>query len=97
MAVGRETAEDGIGESLAQAAHDLVVILLRKRADVDREGLRQRHHDLGGQRTLVVLDLIEIAGRNTKTLGESALVQASGFAQLADLWADEDLLAHKDL
>ena len=97
LAVGRDAAEDGVGERLAQAADDLVVVLLGEGTDVDRERLGQSHHDLGGQRALIVLDLVQVARRDAEALGERALVQAAGFPQQPDLGTDEDLLAHLHL
>ena len=94
LPVGRQAAEDRVGHGLAQIADDFLGVLLRERRHVDREGLRQRQHDRRGQRTLVVLDLVEVARRNAEALGEGQLVELRGFTQMADLRAGKQLLAH---
>ena len=97
LPIWHQTAKDRIGERLPQVAQHLFGIVLGKRADIDRERLRQSEHHLRRQGALVVLDLVEIACRDPEALGELTLVEAAGITQMTDLRTGENFLTHKQL
>src|SRR5690606_11501334 len=78
-------------QRLRKRRQQAVALAGREGGDVDAEGLCQRQKHRRRHRALVVLDLVEIAGRDADALGEARLRQPVGLAQLADLAADEQL------
>ena len=97
LAVGDKPGENGVGERLAHVADEFLRILVREHPDVHREALRESHHDLRGQRSLIVLDLVQIARRNAQPFGERALIEAMAVTQPADLRTSKNLLTHAGL
>ena len=91
LKVGAEGFEQRVGKRLRQGGKQTVALAGREVGDVDAERLGQRQENGGRDRALVVLDLVQIAGRDADALGEAGLRQAVGLAQVADLAADEQL------
>jgi hypothetical protein len=84
-------AGDRIGERLGDIGKQPVTVLVRQGGNIDGEGFGQRQQHRSADMALVVLDLIEIAGRDAKLLREAGLGQAVFSTDGADLAADEEL------
>lgn len=84
-----ERLEQRIGQRFRERRQQPLALARGEVGDVDAEGFRQRQQHGGRDRALVVLDLVEIAGRDADAFGEGGLRQPVGVAQLADLAADE--------
>ena len=83
----REVAflEHGIGEGLRQIGNEARVLVGRERMHVHVEELRHANEKVRRQRPAVVLDEVQIAGRDRELLCELDLVEALATAQRANL------------
>src|SRR6266699_5988818 len=76
--VGRrqaETLEHRIAEDLQEVRHQTLVLTARERFQVAVEFLGKPEEDLGAQRSLVMFDQVEVAGRYAEALGHLRLTQ----------------------
>ncbi len=76
-----QVAEHRIGKDLGQIAGVGGVGVGREAADVDVESLRQAQQELGGERPLVALEMVQVAGRDAEILGHARLGEAKLAAQ----------------
>ena len=61
--VRHQPREDGVGQRLAQVAHQALGVILREMAEIDGKGLSEANEDGRREGALVVLDLVQIARR----------------------------------
>ncbi len=81
-----------VGQRLAQAGEHQRLFVFREGVDVDSERRVQLQQHRHGERPLVVLQLVEVAGRERQRLGQGLLVHAALFPQPAQAHAHEPLL-----
>ncbi len=91
MAGNGQIAEDLVGEHLGEIAGAGRLAVGREGADVDVEGLGQAQQELGGERPLVALEVIEVAGRDAEILGHPGLGEAQLPPQPLQPHAEEEL------
>ena len=82
--------EQRVRQRLRQRREQPVVLADRELRDVEPELVGERQQHRCGDRALVVLDLVQIAGGNADALGELALRRAARQPEIADLAADEE-------
>ena len=85
----RRADEQRIGQRLAQVGDQPAVLVLQEGGQFQLEDGGDPHQHRQGQRALVVLQLVEIAGRKLQCLGQRRLGQSALFAQAAQLVAKE--------
>ena len=73
LQIRRIGVEDRVGEGLGEGRQQPVGVTRGNRSDVDLEVFGERQEDGGRNRTLVVLDLVEVARRDADALGKGCL------------------------
>ena len=91
-AVELQAREDGVGRGFLQVGDQLPVAFTGEGPDIDVEGVGKGEEDAGGDRALVALQQVEIAGRQTQRLGGFGLREAAFTPQAAQPGAGKDLL-----
>ena len=91
-AIEFKAREDGVSRGLLQVGDQLPVALAGKGPDIDVEGVGKGKEDAGGDRALVALQQVEIAGRQAQGLGGLGLGEAALTPQAAQAGAGKDLL-----
>ncbi len=84
MAGYAEVAEELVGQHLRQILGAGGVVVRGQAADVDVIGLGQPEQNLSGERALVALQVVEVAGRNAEILGHAGLGEAKFAPQAAE-------------
>ena len=90
----RRPGEERVGQRLAQVGDQPAVLVLQEGGQFQLEGGGDPHQHRQGQRALVVLQLVEIAGGKLQRLGQRRLGQAALLAQAAKLVAQEQFPLH---
>src|SRR5262249_25371434 len=90
----RRAAEQRIGENLAQVGDEPRLLVLDEAREIDLENVADAQQHGQSQRALIVLELVQVAGRDLEQLGQGGLGDRLLLAQPPELVAEEELLGH---
>jgi len=90
----RRVGEKGVGRGFAQVGNETVDVVGGEGGEIHPEGLPQGNENARGHRALVVLDLVEVADRESEPLRKGRLGQTRLFTQPAQGRTDENLPRH---